>query len=101
MVVLRDVFVAGSWRKHHALDSELHHVIKQGPYALGISSVEKCGIGSDPKAALQSFPNRIHSDLVAALAADGEIMVLLLTVQMHAEGQVLGRLEQMNLFLEQ
>ena len=43
----------------------------------------------------------VHRDVVAALAADREIVVLVLPVQVHAEGQVLARLEEVDLFLQQ
>ena len=36
-----------------------------------------------------------------ALAADGEVVVLLLAVHVDAEGEVLARLEQVELFLQQ
>ena len=40
-------------------------------------------------------------DVVAALAADGEVVVLALAVHVDAERQVLARLEQVDLFLQQ
>ena len=101
VLLVGGLFVGVAGGKHHALDAQLHHVVKEGAHALGIGPVKKRGVGGDPEAALQGFADGLHRDLVSALAAYGEVVVLLLSVQVHAEGQVLGGLEEMDLFLQQ
>ena len=95
-------FVVGvAGREHHALDAQLHHLVEERAHALGIGAVEQRGVGGHAEAALQRFADAVDRDLVAAFAADGEIVVLLLAVQVDAEGQVLARLEEVDLFLQQ
>ena len=77
-------FVGISGRKHHAFDTQLHHFIEKRPDALGIGSVEQGGVGRNPEAALYRLADAIDRDLVSALAADREVMVFFLPVQVDA-----------------
>ena len=47
------------------------------------------------------FADAFHRDVVPALAADGEIVVLPLAVHVDGERQILARLEQVELLLQQ
>jgi hypothetical protein len=71
------------------------------PSILGIGPVKQRRIGRDSEAALKRLPNAVDGDFVSPFAADGEIVVLFLSIQVHAERQVLARLEEMNFLLQQ
>src|SRR6202043_3105710 len=101
MLLVRSFLVGVSGGEHHAFNAQLHHVVKESAHALGIGSVKQRGVGGDAETALQGFADGVYGDLVTAFAAHGKVMVLFLPVQVHAEGEVLGGLEEMDLFLEQ
>ena len=82
-------------------DAEVHHLVEEGADALGVGAVEEGGVGGDAEAALDGFADAFDGDVVAAFAADGEVVVLLLAVHVDAEGEVLAGREQVELFLEQ
>ena len=67
---------------------------------IGIGAVEECGVGGDAEAALDGFLDAFDGDVVSALAADGEVVVLALAVEMDGEGEVLGRRELRQAALE-
>ena len=60
---------------------------------VGIGAVEECGIGRDAEAALDGLLDAFDSDVPSAFAADGEVVLLALAVEMHGEGEVLRRRE--------
>ena len=67
----------------------------------GIGAVEQRGVGGDAEAAAQRFFDRIDRDVVSAFAADGEVVLFALAVEVNAEGQILAGLEEMNLLFQQ
>ena len=101
MFLVRCLVVGISRRKHHAFDAQLHHFVEEGANAPGIGAIEKSRVGCHAEAALQRFLNALNSQLVAALAADGKIMMFFLAIHVHGEGQVLARLEEVQLFLQE
>ena len=101
VLLIRRLFIGIAWREHHALNSQVHHLVKKRAYALGIRTVKQCRIGRDPEAALHSFTDAIHGDFVSTFAANREVVVFLLAIEMDAEGEVLAWLEEMNLLFEQ
>src|SRR4051794_32782201 len=66
-----------------------------------IGAVEKSRIGGDAEAALQSFLNAFDRKVVSAFAADREVVVLALAVNVNRERQVLARLEEIELLFQQ
>ncbi len=73
---------------------------KKCAHAVGIGAVEEGGVGGDAEAALDGLFDAFDGDVVAAFAADGEVVVLALAVEMHGEGEVLGRRELRQAALE-
>ncbi len=57
--------------------------------AVGIGAVEEGGVGGDAEAALDGLLDAFDGDVVAAFAADGEVVMLALAVEMDGEGEVL------------
>ena len=74
---------------------------KNVAHAVGVGAVEQRGVGRHAEAALHRFPDAFDRDVVAAFAADGEIVVLALAVHVDGEGQVLAGLEQVELLFQQ
>src|SRR5579862_3294420 len=101
VLLVGSFFVGVARREHHALDAQLHHVVEKGAYAFGIGPVKQRSVGGDPEAAAQGFSNGVDRNVITAFAADREVVVLFLPVQVDAEGQVLGGLKKIDLFLEQ
>src|SRR6202035_4030185 len=95
MFLVRGLVVGISGRKHHAFEAELHHVVEKGAYGFGIGSVEERGVGGDAEAATESFFDGIEGDIVTAFAADGEVMLFALAVEVNTEGQIFTWLEEM------
>ena len=93
------VTVAG--REHHAFDAEGHHLVEEGADGLGVGAVEQRRVGRDPEAAFHRFADSFDGDVVAALAADGEVVVLFLAVHVDGEGEIFAGREEVDLFLEQ
>ncbi len=85
MLLVGRLVVGVAGREHHALDAELHHFVEEGADALRIGAVEERGVGGDAEAALDGLANAVDGDVVAALAADREIVMLALAVQVDAE----------------
>ena len=101
MLLVRSFIVGIAGRKHHALDAQLHHFVEECAHALRVGAVKERRVRGHAKAALQRFPNSFDGQVVAALAAHGKIVMLALAVDVNGESQVLARLEEMNLLLEQ
>ena len=80
---------------------KFHHVVEEGAHGFRIGSVEERRISRDAEAAAEGFFDRIDGNVVSALAANRKVMLFALAVEVHAEGQVLTRLEEMNLFFQQ
>jgi hypothetical protein len=93
------VGVAG--REHHAFKAELHHVVEEGADGFGIGAVEQRGVGGDAEAEAEGFLDGVDGDVVSTFAADGEVVLFALAIEVDAEGQVLAGLEEMNLFFQQ
>ena len=58
---------------------------------IGIGAVEEGGVRRDAEAALHSFLDAFNGDVPSALAADGEVVVLALAIEVYGEGEVLRR----------
>src|SRR5438128_9708619 len=101
MLLIRRLLVRVSRRDHHPLDAELHHVVEEPPHPLGIGAVEDGGVRRDPEAALQGHSNGLYGYVVAALAADGEVVLRARPVHVDAEAEVLAGLERIQLALQQ
>ena len=101
MLLVRRLVVGVARREHHAFDAQVHHLIEERADALRIGAIEKRRIGGDAEAALDRFANAVDRDVVAAFAADREIVVLALAIHVHGERQVLARREKMDLFFQQ
>ena len=71
----------------------VHHFIEEAAHAVGIGAVEERRVGGHAEAALHGLLDAFNRDVVSAFAADGEIVVLALAVEVNREGQVLRRRE--------
>ena len=101
VLLIRRLFIGIPGREHHALDSQVHHLVEKRPHALGVGSVKQRGIGGHPETAFHGLTDPIHCDFIPALAANCEVVVLLLPIQMDAESKVLARLEEVDFLFEQ
>ncbi len=79
---------------------ELHHVVEEGAYGFRIGAVEEGGVSGDAEAAGQGFFDGIDRDVVSAFAADCQIVLFALAVEVHAEGQVLARREEIEFLFQ-
>ena len=66
-----------------------------------IGAVEQRGVGGDAEAAAEGLFHGVDGDVVSTFAADGEIVLFALAIEVNAEGQVLARLEEIDLFFQQ
>ena len=66
-----------------------------------VGAVEQRGVGGDAEAAAQGFFDRIDGNVVAAFAADGEVVLFALAIEVHAEGEVFARLEEVEFLFQQ
>src|SRR6185312_14101104 len=101
MALVRGFVVRISRRKHHAFDAQVHHLVKKRTHALGISSVEQSGVRGYAKATAHGFFNSLTRLVISAFLANGEVMVLALSIHVDGERQILAGLEQINFLLEQ
>ncbi len=92
------VGVAGS--DHHGFDADVHQVVEVGANGVGIGSVEKRGVGGDAKAGGDGCFDSIERDIVSAFAADGEVVVLALAVEVDGEREILAGLEEVKFFFQ-
>ena len=88
-------------RKHHAFDTEFHHLVKECAHALGVGAIKKCGVSSDAETVLQRFLDALDGLVVPTFQANRKIVVLSLAIHVDGEGQVLARFKQMDFLLEQ
>src|SRR5256885_4435064 len=70
MLLVGSLVVRVPRRKHHAFDAQLHHLVKERAYALGIGTVEQSRIRGHAEAAVHRFAHAVESLVVAALQAD-------------------------------
>jgi len=56
---------------------------------IGIGAVKEGGVGGDAKAAADGLLDAFDSEIPAALAADGEIVLVAPAVEMDGKGEVL------------
>ncbi len=66
---------------------------KKARTLLGSVPSKKVALVRDAEAALDGLLDAFDGDVVAAFAADGEVVVLALAVEVHGEGEVLRRRE--------
>jgi hypothetical protein len=67
---------------------------------LGIDRVVQRAVDRDAKALGQRGLHRSHGNLVGPFPANGQVVFFLLAVQMHREGKILGRIEQVQRFFQ-
>ena len=101
MFLIGGFLVAVAWGKHHALDVQFHHGIKEFADASGIGAFEEGGIGGDTEAASDRFFDGFEGDLVGSIAADGGVVFRFETIHMNAEGEVFGGFKEIELPLEE
>ena len=95
MFLVRCLVIGVAGGKHHAFDAQLHHFVEKSADALGVGAVEQCRVCGDAEALLNRFANALDGQLIAALAANREIVVFFLPVHVHRERQILAGLEKM------
>ena len=100
LVLVGRLLVAVAGREHDALDAHGHHLVEECADVVGIGAVEEGGVGGDAEAALDGLFDAFDGDVVSAFAADGEVVVLALAVEMDGEGEVLGGRELRQAALE-
>ncbi len=101
MLLIRSLLVGISGGNHHALDANLHQLVEESADRVRVGSIEERGVGGDAEARGDCGLDAVERDVVSAFAADGEVVVLALAVEVNGERQVLARLEEVKLFLEQ
>src|SRR5260370_33005833 len=85
MVLVGSLVVGVARRDHHAFNSRRHHLVEVRANAVGIGAVKERRVGGNPEACGNCGTNPTHRDVVAAFAADGEVMMLTLSVDVHRE----------------
>ncbi len=100
-VLVGGFFVNVAGREHHALDFKFHHLVEKLADVFRVGAGEKSRVGRDAEAALDRLLDGLDGDVVGAIAADGGIMLFLQAVHMHGEGEVLRRLEKVELALQE
>jgi hypothetical protein len=83
--------VAVAGREDDAFDAHVHNLIKEAADTVGVSAVKEGGVGGDAEAALDGFLDAVDGDVPAAFAADGEVVVIALSVEMDLDGVNSGR----------
>ena len=101
MFLVGGFLVAVAGREHHALDFKFHHFIEKFPDSVGIGAFEKGGVGGDAESPCDRLLDSLQGDFVGSVAADGSVVFRLKTVHMNAEGEVFGRLEEIDFSLEE
>ena len=92
-VLVRRFLVAVAGRKHDAFDAHRHNVVKESANVVGIGAIEECGVGGDTESALDGFLDAFDGDVVSTFAADREVVMFAIAVEMDGEGEVLRRRE--------
>jgi len=101
VLLIRGFLIAVAGGEHHALDLELHHFIEKLPDAVGIGTFEKGGVGGDAESPGDRLFDSFEGDFVGSVATDGGIVFRLKTVHVNTEGEVFGRLEEIDFPLEE
>ena len=100
VLLVRGLGIAVPGRKHHPLHPEGHHLVEELPRPQRRGAVEEGGVGGHPEAAPQGLLDPVHRLVEDAVAAHRLVVLLAQAVHVHAEGQVLGRSEEIELLLE-
>ena len=95
------LLVAIAGRDHHAFDAEFHDVVHEAAHALGIDTVEQRRVRGDAETSFKQQLYGVNRDVVRTFVRDGEVVVLAFSIEMDGKGQVLARLEEMQLFAQQ
>ena len=101
MLLVGGLVVGVAGREHHALDAQVHHFVEEGADGFRVGAVEQRGVGGDAEAAVEGFFDAVDGDVVSAFAADGEVVLFALAVEVNGEGQILAGLEEVDLFFQQ
>src|SRR5437588_1935214 len=101
MFLVRGLVIGVAGRKHHAFDTEVHHLVEEGADGFGIGSVKKSRVRGHAETAAESFFDGVDGDVVSAFTADGEVVLFALAVEVDRKSQVLTGLEEMDFFFQQ
>ena len=92
MLLVRRLIVAIPWRNHHTFDAELHHRIEKLAHAFRVGIVEERRIGGHPMSPLQRRLDGLHRDVIDAVPAHRQIVLIFQSVHVDAEREKLRRL---------
>ena len=101
MFLIGRFLVAVTRGEHHALNLELHHLIKKFANAGGIGAFKEGGVGGDAEAAGDGLLNAFEGGFVGAIAADGGVVFGFEPVHVHAEGEIFSWLKEIDLTFEE
>src|ERR1700677_1923950 len=101
VLLVRRLVVGVARRDDDAFHTQRHHLVKESAHAVRIGAIEERGIRRNTEAALDRLAYSLYRLVVTALAANGKIVVLALTIEMDGESQVLTGLKESDLLLEQ
>src|SRR5271166_5455379 len=94
------LLVGVSRRDHHALDANLHQLVKESADRVRVCSIEESGVGGDAEASGYRSLDALERDVVSAFAADGEVVVLALAVEVDGERQIFAGLKEVKSFFK-
>jgi len=83
--------------EHHSFDLELHHFIEKFPYTGGIRAFKKSGVCRHAESAGNRFLDSFKRDFVCPIAANGGVVFRFQSIHVDAEGEIFGRLEEIDL----
>src|SRR5215469_4455612 len=92
-VLVRSLLVAVARRENDALDAHVHDFVKEAADAVRIRAVEEGRVRRHAEAAPDRFLDALDRYVVSAFAADAEVVVLALAVEVDREREVLRRRE--------
>ncbi len=70
-------------------------------HTVGVGAVEERRVGCNAEASSNCGANAFQRDIVAALTADGEVVMLALAVDVNGEREILARRKEVQLLFEQ
>ena len=79
--------------EHHALDTDIHHLIKETPNGIGICAIKERRIGRDPEPHVHGGLDTCDRFVIRSIAADRKVMFGSSPIQVHRKREVLGGLE--------
>ena len=98
--LIRRLRIRIAGRDHHPFHAQRHHLVEKRSIARRVGGGEERGVGGHAEAGLAGGADRRHGHVVDALAADGVIVLLPRTVEVHRKRQVRGGGEEWQHLLE-